>query len=529
MLLVFDIDERLVTTLKNDGIACPYFNAVHKEQLNGENTLTFAVPAGHVDTRYVIEGNLVMFKCPDNNWQLFEIKKPKDVHDLHGLIRTAYCENAFYELLDDFITDIRPTNVSPHLALTQALYGTRWQVGTVTTLGQNSTNFYYESALSAIQKVQKTWGGELRFHVVVTDGVIVERYVDLLAQRGTDTGKQFVRGKDVEDVRREIDMTTLATAMYGRGKGVEVETGGYGRRLTFADVEWSVAAGNPVDKPLGQEWVGDPDALAQRGRPGNRHRFDVFEDGDETDPATLLQKTWDALQVVKNPRVTYSLNVVILEQLSGHAHEKVRLGDTVRVIDREFSPALLVSARVIEVNRDLLRPENTKIALGNFVPTVADQALEQEQLNRDIRDKAGVWDRSTQFNPDGTLNTGWLTNKMVGLQNELQLANSAVTAAKLAVAAVVAEKIAEHAVEEAKIAVGAITRPKIADEAVNADKIADASITAVKLAQEAVNSAHIYAGAVTSAKIAASAIMSWHIKSGEITVPKTNFPRHQIF
>ena len=130
---------------------------------------------------------------------------------------------------------------------------------------------------------------------------------------------------------------------------------------------------------------------------------------------------------------------------------------------------------------------------------------------------------------DGVIPTASLSDKLIGLAHELQLANEAVTTAKLAVAAVIAEKIAEGAVTEAKIAVGAITRPKIADEAVNTDKIADAAITAIKLAQESVNSAHIYAGAVTSAKIAASAVMSWNIESGQITVPKTNFPRHQLF
>jgi hypothetical protein len=95
--------------------------------------------------------------------------------------------------------------------------------------------------------------------------------------RGTVTGKQFVYGKDILELEREEDSTPVNTALYGRGKGVETESGeGYGRRLTFDDVVWTTAAGDPVDKPAGQEWVGDPAALARWGRPGGRHRFDVF-------------------------------------------------------------------------------------------------------------------------------------------------------------------------------------------------------------------------------------------------------------
>ena len=419
MLYIFDKSEKLLTLLKNDGAACPYFDAVHKEQLNGENTFTFAIPAGHPDAQYVVEGNLVAFRDLDLDWQLFEIKRPVDVHDKRGLICTVYCEHAFYELLDDFITDLRPTGTSAHFALTQALTGTRWQVGTVADLGLNSTNYYYESSLSAVQKVRKAWGGELRFRVVVSGGVIAERRVDLLARRGADTGKQFTYGKDVEEVRREVDLSNLSTAMFGRGKGVEVETGGHGRRLTFADVEWSVASGNPVDKPLGQEWVGDPNALVQWGRPGNRHRFGVFEDIDETDPAALLQKTWFALQVAKIPRVSYWLSVLTLEQLSGYAHEKTRLGDTARVIDRKFSPALLVSARVIEISRDLLWPENTQVVLGSFAPSLADTSLEQDDINREVRDKARLWDEGGEpFT--GPVPTTWLDGIIDILTNQLQ-------------------------------------------------------------------------------------------------------------
>ncbi|SFR16806.1 phage tail spike protein [Desulfoscipio geothermicus] len=399
----------------SDKDPCPYWDAVHREALNGENTFTFTVPAGHPFAQYVTEGNLVAFKDLDADFQLFEIKRVTDIHG-DGLTRTAFCEHAFYELLDDFIEDVRPTDTSANFALTQALSGTRWEVGTVADLGTNSTNYYYENALSAVQKVVSVWGGELRFRVVVTGGVISGRYVDLLARRGKDTGKQWEYGRHIQSIEREIDLTTTKTALYGRGKGVETEAGGFGRRLTFADVEWSVANGDPVDKPLGQEWVGDPDALAQWGRPGGRHRFGTFEDSEETDPEALLQKTWDELQELKTPRATYRMTVLDLERLSGYSHEKVRLGDTTRCIDRKFSPELLVEARVIEIDRDLLRPENTKITMGNFFPTLADDVLVQRQINRTV---------SAAFSPStGKLATAWLDGKIDVLTNQLQATTS---------------------------------------------------------------------------------------------------------
>lgn len=452
MLYIFSKDEKLVAILKPDfgrttiktGVSqaflhteypaafdraevegCPYFDAVHTEKLTGENIFTFSVPANHQDAQYVTEGNLVAFKDLDGNWQLFEIKRVTDTHD-DDLIRTAFCEHVFYELIDDFIEDKRPYNTTAAYALQQALEGTRWQAGNVDDLGLNSVNFYYESVLSALQKVANTWGGELQFRIAVVGNTIAARYVDLLSRRGAETGKQFVYSKDIKSIEREVDLTQVVTALYGRGKGEQIEEG-YGRRITFEDVEWSVTNGDPADKPLGQKWVGDPEALARWGRPGGRHRFGVFEDSEEEDPAVLLQKTWEELQRRKNPRITYKLDVADLERLTGYEHEKVRLGDTVRIIDRAFSPELLVEARVIEINRDLLQPENTKITLGNFAPSIVDETIKQEQIRQTVSDRQGVWDRANQFNPDGTLDTEWLNGIIDTLRNEVRAGRGTVT------------------------------------------------------------------------------------------------------
>jgi len=389
MLYIFDSTEKLITTLPKGS----FFDAVHSEVLNGENTFEFTIPTG---SDYVVEGNLVAFRDLDSYWQVFEVKRIVDVHG-DGLTRTAYCEHIFYELLDNIVTDKRPS-ADATAALAGMLDNTRWQVGIVDDLGASSTSAYYESALSAVQKVANAWKGELNWRCVITGGVIT-RYVDLLGMRGTDTGKQFAYTKDILSIEREVDSSGVVTALYGRGKGIELDSGGYGRRLTFADV---VAD----DKPAGQEWVGDADALAQWGRPGNRHRFDVFVDEEETDPAKLLQKTRDELGRRKVPRATYRLDVVSLEELTGYEHEKVRLGDMVRVIDREFKPELVVSARVIEIERDILDPANTKVVLGSFAPTIVEATINTARRVNEMANKP--------------YNTKWLDGKISVLQNAIE-------------------------------------------------------------------------------------------------------------
>lgn len=392
MLYIFDNTEKLISTLPKGS----FFNAIHREVLNGENTFQFSISADSEYNEHVVEGNLVAFRDLDSYWQVFEIKRLVDVHG-DGLTRTAYCEHVFYELLDDIVTDKRPS-ADATAALAGMLENTRWQVGIVDDLGAASTSAYYISALEAVQKVAEAWQGELNWRCVINGGVIT-RYVDLRAMVGTDTGKQFAYSKDILSIEREVDTSEVITALYGRGKGVETESGAYGRRLTFADVE---APG----KPLGQEWIGDNDALARWGRPGGRHRFDVFIDEEETDPVKLLEKTRDELDRRKVPRVTYRLDVVSLEELTGYEHEKVRLGDLVRVIDREFRPELVVSARVIEIERDILDPANTKVVLGSFAPTIVEATINTAKRLNEMANRP--------------FNTKWLDGKINVLQNAIE-------------------------------------------------------------------------------------------------------------
>ncbi|UOY92904.1 phage tail protein [Ectobacillus sp. JY-23] len=393
-LFLFDgLTEKLVAVSSNDGNMMPFYDDKHVEQLNRDFTFTFSVPATHADAIYVKRGNIAGFLDLDGNLQAFTIYNTEEFHDGDTFTKTASCEHVSYELLDDIVEDKRTVNGTALQAVTDALSKSRWQIGTVDSLGTNNVNFYYNNALNNLREIVRVYGGELRFRLTYTAGSITGRYVDLLTRRGVDTGKRFEYTKDLTSVKRTEDFADVKTALYGRGKSSTIEaTGGYTRKATFRDVVWTTV-GNPANKPAGQEWVGDTNALALYGRAnGTRHRYGVVEFNDIEDPNVLLQATWDFLQTVNKPRLTYEVQAVDLERVAGLSHEKSRLGDNVFVIDKDFTPELRVQARVIEVRRSLTDPAATEFVLGNFIPMLTDITSRIEGIEQTINDRGGVWD-----------------------------------------------------------------------------------------------------------------------------------------
>jgi hypothetical protein len=101
-----------------------------------------------------------------------------------------------------------------------------------------------------------------------------------------------------------------------------------------------------------------------------------------------------------------------------------------------------------------------------------------------------------------------------------KIADDAISSVKIAADAVTEAKLAVEAVTADIIAAGAITTVKIADTAVDADKIADSAITSAKIGADAVTTAKIANDAITTDLIAASAITTTEIGADAVTTAK---------
>lgn len=348
-----------------------FIEATLTEQINAADELKFSLP---LKARLPASFYFAVIPRPrHDDYLMFKIIQEQVQNDQiqYTCVEAAYDELKSY----NYIKDIRPRDRTASNMLQIALQGTRWSVGQVSGGGTSSTNFYYVNTLEAIQKIVNLFNLEAVFSVGLDkhNARVVRRQVNLYSQQGERTGKRFEYGSNLLTVEREENSENLVTALIGRGKGEEIyhdadgnkttapasnaddAPDGYGRRINFADVVWSKAAGNPVDKPAGQEYVEDPNATAIYGFDDGKPRIglEVFE--DITDPNELLQATWKALQVLKRPKVSFKASVMDVGSLG--------LGDTVAIIRHDIQ--IEYFTRVYKVTHNLLDEKQNTIELGD--------------------------------------------------------------------------------------------------------------------------------------------------------------------
>ena len=286
------------------------------------------------------------------------------VHDDDGAPETqAVCINSVNETWDDWLDDKRPSG-SVAVALASILADTRWEVGTCDQGGTASRTFYHESVREGLAGIIETWGGELETLIVHDGARIVSRRVGVRAKRGNQSSaKRFTWTKDLVSVKRSVASDNPKTRVYGYGKGVETEGGGYGRRLTFGDING------------GKDYVEDAEATTVWGHPdgegGILPAVASYVNEQCEDAAQLLQETKDYLEQVKEPKVTYTASVIDLYAF-GRSWEGVGVGDDVAIIDKGFSAeGVRLHGRVSQIERDLLTGDAT-VTFGTLTDTMAD-------------------------------------------------------------------------------------------------------------------------------------------------------------
>ena len=375
--------------------------AIVSRKVNNISTIEITIPTNCEASKLITNtSDLVLFDSK-GNIQEFHITDIDDM-DEYSVNRTIYAEQSFGELINNIVTGdtAMPTTTNPSDYLAYILSFTRWSVGTVDTSIYNAKweeDLTGLTCLEAFQKLVEKYNCEFEIRYTI-DGKnkITGRYVDLKKKIGSNYGKRFEDKKDIIGLKRNLDLDSVKTAIYPRIK-IDTQDENGNSVTTYIDISsvaWSVANGDPVDKPLGQTVLVNPEAdeiyKRYNTKTGNLMEKIMYAEwtGDTaSDAEDLCRQAWSILKANGVLTPTIEVTASDLYRMSGnnndYYHEQVDLGDTCIIIDKNFEPELRITTRVMEIEEDILNPVNNTYVFGNYRKTLATSNIESQKSIED--------------------------------------------------------------------------------------------------------------------------------------------------
>ena len=387
MIYLFNQTEELIDVIDEASLA----DFTHTIELNQFDRSSFEIPVDY-KPGIIKEAQFFGFQSRDRAFCLFRIsEKSYDIGlTIEGIDRAESDLHSF------IIEDKRPGGTASDV-LREILEGTGYQLGNVDGLTRTGRlSFYYISVRQALVKIIESYACEFKIRYTFVENKIIGRYIDLNQRFGRVTGHQFEYGSNILNVTYEESSDDVVTALIGRGKGEESTnesgeaTGGYGRRIQFKDVSWSVSKGDPVDKPAGQNYVSNEAARNIYGLHQNgviKHRFGVYTNEDIEDPVELLKATYKELQRLSVPIVAFKANLL---DLSNAIEQDLWIGDSVGIVRDQIRIAF--EARIHKLVIDKLNENRSVVELGDYQTL---QAKDRSTRQQALQDAIGGFSESS--------------------------------------------------------------------------------------------------------------------------------------
>jgi phage minor structural protein len=191
------------------------------EELNGDYTLELSVSIANNDKHNLIQKDMII-KADDNLFRIQERKK--NFNSIY-----IFARQLFWDLLDNFIEDIRPTNTTASGALESILSHTESphsfsgysDVATTGTanyvrmspldaimIGASSSSLSAKSSNSSDNALLDIWGGELE----------LDKYnIKILQHRGEDRGTVIAYGKNLTGIEEDLNTKDTKTRIMPTG------------------------------------------------------------------------------------------------------------------------------------------------------------------------------------------------------------------------------------------------------------------------------------------------------------------------
>ena len=303
------------------------------------------------------EGEYVLFNWHEKH-KMMQIKTTEDVEHIDSTVKNIYSEFVGIELLNSYAREFKHEGNMTKL-LGTILQGTNYEIGYVSPDVDAITAYYSISEPTAVytilQNVITSYDNcEFEFDVDVID-CILGKYKFLInvyanGERGNKTYKRFEYNFNSYGMKRKGDITDFCSGLIGVGVN----------GITFKDIEWRPEDNPPLLKPIGDDFLIDPEAHEMLNN-GGKVILGKYK-SDATTPIDLLWDTYYKLQEIKQTKFDYDIPVYMTDE----DYENTDVGDTVYVINDKFEPSVQLEARIGHLEISFTDRDKNKITLSNY-------------------------------------------------------------------------------------------------------------------------------------------------------------------
>lgn len=292
-----------------------------------------------------------------------------------------------------YVAAISDDNCYLSSALDKVFKGSMWEYELLAPDSKKTLVFNTGSRKDLLEQIRSNWGIETEFRYEMSGSKIKRRVCYVKSKIGGVFPTRLVRGQNVLSWQYTSDYSQIYTACLALGSKMSetlqqpipgsTETTEITREWTvdLTQAEWSKTAGNPIDKPAGQNYVELPDLTAKFGwqdENGTRHpRMAVKTFSDDKDPQTLLTDAYLWLIDQASPKVAVTASVSQVGE--------IQLGDDCTLIDYS-QPKMAIQERAIKISRDLLSNSNTVVQIGQY--TIKTTAQRIQEAKKELKQSA---------------------------------------------------------------------------------------------------------------------------------------------
>jgi len=328
MINIYDSKETIFShnglVVLSDTISC-----IVEEELNGLCECTIEYP---IDDKgkwtYLIEGNLVKA-----DGQLYRIYRKQKT--LTSVVINA--RHVYFDLLENLLDDVRPTNLTGAAALDYILTRTQYAhpfSNTSDVGGNNTIYFVRKNPIEAISEIINTYGGELK-----RDNFAIS----LMQQRGVSNGTLISYSKNIIGLEETLDTDGICTRI--------MPVGAEGLLLT--------------EKYIDSQYINN--------YPNPKIKVIDFNDCKTEEDLRTVATNYMLNNSIDIPLFNYKVDFLELSKTEEYKNfailETLNMADSVIIKHSKLN--INLTAKVIKTTKDIISDRILKLELGFFKANLA--------------------------------------------------------------------------------------------------------------------------------------------------------------